>query len=452
MNTDIIRVHGIMSKGFGQVSKFVMMNPLLSIGAKGVYGYFVSYTGGGNNTAFPGRDKIVSDLGVTKDTYYKYLKELTESGLITVSQQNCPGPDSRGFQRNIYTVELYPDELIRMSSEEKGINQALETVKTAGHIAAAGYGNVPKEVMTDPEISIQAKGVYSYISSFSGTDFKASPSKDVAAYHMKVSSGSYQKYCLELEKSGYVSRYQEKTGNRFGRTIFILNQQISEDRNLLSPIFPSVNNSDTMITDTVKSYTKVSDTKKSDAVISDTTNPDTNRNSSKYNRNKSKTVSNTISPNHARTSGNGTAETETTDRQKKIKAFLEKETDWENRSRLKYYSGEKSREELRLYKLTVEALLEMLTSEKTMQLGGHSVTSDMVEESVMLITGEEVGENRLTALVDQVKEAYLEAASKREISNVSGYLKTIIWTKLSTSGISVKPAEPAKRKVRLTEF
>lgn len=451
MTTDIIRVRGIMSKGFGQISKFVMMNPKLSIGAKGVYGYFVSYTGGGNNTAFPGRDKIVYDLGVTKDTYYKYLKELLESGLITVTQQNCQSPNNRGFQRNIYTIELYPEELISKSAGEKGIDQALETVKAAGHIAAAGYGNVPKEVMTNPDISIQAKGVYSYISSFSGTDFKASPLKDVAAYHMNVSSGSYNKYCLELEEAGYVSRYQEKIGSRFGRTIFVLNQKINENQDKLSPIFPSVNNSDTVIPDPVKSYTQISDTKKSDTELSDTANPDTNRNGSKYNRTKSKTVLNTTGHNSARGNKKTSADDKKIDGMN-IKTFIEKETDWENRSRIENYQGDNPAAEQNLFKLTAEAIVEMLTSKETMQLGGHSVTADMVGGSIESFIRGKTGNNRLTGLVDAVEEAFLEAAAKREISNVSGYLKTIIWTKLSTAGISGRASEPAKRKIRLTEF
>ena len=55
---DELRVKGVLSKGYGQLAKIVMLDPLLTLESKAIYAYFCSYCGGGTNTAFPGRDKM----------------------------------------------------------------------------------------------------------------------------------------------------------------------------------------------------------------------------------------------------------------------------------------------------------------------------------------------------------------------------------------------------------
>lgn len=82
--TDEIRISGLRSKGYGQLPKLLMLDSELSLGAKGIAAYFYSFTGGGSNTAFPTRDRILFDLKLHKDTYYKYLDELLVQGYLTI--------------------------------------------------------------------------------------------------------------------------------------------------------------------------------------------------------------------------------------------------------------------------------------------------------------------------------------------------------------------------------
>ena len=96
---DILKTDGIQSKGFGIVPKLVMQDKRLTIQAKAIYAYFCSYAGNGT-TAFPSRSKILFDLGISKDTYYKHFNLLKQYGYIKVEQQHQGGK----LSRNIYTL------------------------------------------------------------------------------------------------------------------------------------------------------------------------------------------------------------------------------------------------------------------------------------------------------------------------------------------------------------
>ena len=94
-----INIQGIYSKGYGIVSKLVMQDTNISCVAKTIYSYFCSYTGGGN-TCFPSRNKICYDLGISKDTLGKHLKQLIEAGYIKVEQAKENGR----YSHNVYTI------------------------------------------------------------------------------------------------------------------------------------------------------------------------------------------------------------------------------------------------------------------------------------------------------------------------------------------------------------
>ena len=97
---DELRIEGIDYKGFGIIPKLLMLDTDLTIEAKGIGAYFYSYAGSGT-IAFPGRDKIVHDLGISKDTYYKHLNLLKEQGYLKVEKQHSHGGYGKGFDKNI---------------------------------------------------------------------------------------------------------------------------------------------------------------------------------------------------------------------------------------------------------------------------------------------------------------------------------------------------------------
>ena len=96
---DILQVQGINSKGFGVIPKMVMQDKRLTAQSKAIYAYFCSYAGAGK-TAFPSRTKIMDDLGMSKETYYRHFNNLKELGYIKSQQEHKKGR----FERNIYTL------------------------------------------------------------------------------------------------------------------------------------------------------------------------------------------------------------------------------------------------------------------------------------------------------------------------------------------------------------
>jgi len=101
---DKLEVQGIYSEGYGIIAKKVMRDNKLSIGAKALYSYIASFAGAGE-TAWPGRTIICRDLGITKNTFTKYLQELKTNNYIDVSQAK---DEKRKFFGNVYTIVTNP--------------------------------------------------------------------------------------------------------------------------------------------------------------------------------------------------------------------------------------------------------------------------------------------------------------------------------------------------------
>lgn len=103
---DNTEIKVIRDTGFGQVKRSVMRDKSLSIEAKAIYAYFCGFAG--NDTkAYPLRDTIVEELGISLKRYYKYLKELQVRGIIKIQTMKT---DS-GFKRNIYYINDCSPEL-----------------------------------------------------------------------------------------------------------------------------------------------------------------------------------------------------------------------------------------------------------------------------------------------------------------------------------------------------
>lgn len=118
-NTDklanILEVQGIHAKGFGTIPKIVMQDRRLKPTAKAIYAYFCSYAGAGS-TAFPSVNKIIYDLNMNKDTYYKHLDVLKDCGYVTVTPNRAEG---NKFDNNIYTLIFNPVVVAKVEKEEK---------------------------------------------------------------------------------------------------------------------------------------------------------------------------------------------------------------------------------------------------------------------------------------------------------------------------------------------
>ena len=98
-HSDVLQVEGINSKGFGIIPKLVMQDSRLSIQSKAIYAYFCSFAGAGK-IAFPRVTRIIRDLGVSKNNYYKHFGLLREYGYIKSEQTHKDGR----LSHNTYTL------------------------------------------------------------------------------------------------------------------------------------------------------------------------------------------------------------------------------------------------------------------------------------------------------------------------------------------------------------
>lgn len=94
-----------MDFNYGILSKTLMKDQSIDIKAKAIYALLCTYAGS-SRTAFPGVSLILSDLNISKDTYYKHMKSLKEAGYIRVKKTN---DDLGKFQSNIYTLSPCPN-------------------------------------------------------------------------------------------------------------------------------------------------------------------------------------------------------------------------------------------------------------------------------------------------------------------------------------------------------
>lgn len=84
--------------GYGFLKRSVMRNKNVSIEAKGIYAYLISFAGNGE-TAFPSRSLICEELDISINRFTKYLNELKNAGLVEVKQERTQGGL---FRKNIY--------------------------------------------------------------------------------------------------------------------------------------------------------------------------------------------------------------------------------------------------------------------------------------------------------------------------------------------------------------
>lgn len=102
-----------------------------------------------------------------------------------------------------------------------------------------GFGIVPKKVMQDPTLSLQAKGLFSYLTTYANKDGDCFPSRDLMCSHLNIGKDTITKYLKELKGAGYLEVEQVKENGKFAHNIYHLS--------------PYPKNTDTATTDTQKS-------------------------------------------------------------------------------------------------------------------------------------------------------------------------------------------------------
>jgi biotin operon repressor len=92
----------LSSKGFTQVPNHILENPKISAGAKLTYTMLLKYAWQ-NDFCFPGQDRLAKDMGTSRQTANKFIKELETKKWIIIKRQGQGKP-------NVYTLKLTVDK------------------------------------------------------------------------------------------------------------------------------------------------------------------------------------------------------------------------------------------------------------------------------------------------------------------------------------------------------
>lgn len=444
---DQLKVEGINFKGFGILPKYVMLDPDLSIEAKTIYAYFCSFAGNGSAT-FPGRDKILSDLPMSKDAYYKHFRQLTDQGYITVEQQG--GKSGAIYGKNIYTLVSNPKKFSEKPEDTKH-GLAYSRIRFSG-LKAAGFGMIPKAVMIDPRLPVKAKGVYAYFCSFTGSGNNAFPKKEKILFHLGIAEKTYYKFYKLLTELNYITAVQRHIDGRLQVNDYYLNDTPNAANAQKKTVF-SCSTQDSKNQDTVLEIQdgKKQDTEKQDTQIQDSKKQDTNKNNSNKNN---------VLYNHSLNQQPAQPEQIEGARDVKHDISYEVETELLKQKKLPYYfkadpekmiaaihfmvewdtffpNGYKDGFEQRIYNLFVEALIEMCCADKPMALKGNITTYAKVIDKINQLAKFEDYYVDISEFADPARENYKRAALDQDIRNPMQYMKACIWDAMQTGSIGM---------------
>nr|WP_278447979.1 helix-turn-helix domain-containing protein [Mediterraneibacter faecis] len=444
---DQLKVEGINFKGFGILPKYVMLDPDLSIEAKTIYAYFCSFAGNGSAT-FPGRDKILSDLPMSKDAYYKHFRQLTDQGYITVEQQG--GNSGAIYGKNIYTLVSNPKKFSEKPEDTKH-GLAYSRIRFSG-LKAAGFGMIPKAVMIDPRLPVKAKGVYAYFCSFTGSGNNAFPKKEKILFHLGIAEKTYYKFYKLLTELNYITAVQRHIDGRLQVNDYYLNDTPNAANAQKKTVF-SCSTQDGKKQDTELKIQdgKKQDTEKQDTQIQDSKKQDTNKNNSNKNN---------VLYNHSLNQQPAQPEQIEGARDVKRDISYEVETELLKQKKLPYYfksdpekmiaaihfmvewdtffpSGYKDGFEQRIYNLFVEALIEMCCADKPMALKGSITTYAKVIDKINQLAKFEDYYVDISEFADPARENYKRAALDQDIRNPMQYMKACIWDAMQTGSIGM---------------
>lgn len=456
---DQLKVEGINFKGFGILPKYVMLDPDLSIEAKTIYAYFCSFAGNGSAT-FPGRDKILSDLPMSKDAYYKHFRQLTDQGYITVEQQG--GNSGAIYGKNIYTLVSNPKKFSEKPEDTKH-GLAYSRIRFSG-LKAAGFGMIPKAVMIDPRLPVKAKGVYAYFCSFTGSGNNAFPKKEKILFHLGIAEKTYYKFYKLLTELNYITAVQRHIDGRLQVNDYYLNDTPNAANAKKKTVF-SCSTQDSKKQDTELKIQdgknqdteleiqdgKKQDTEKQDTQIQDSKKQDTNKNNSNKNN---------VLYNHSLNQQPAQPEQIEGARDVKRDISYEVETELLKQKKLPYYfksdpkkmiaaihfmvewdtffpNGYKDGFEQRIYNLFVEALIEMCCADKPMALKGSITTYAKVIDKINQLAKFEDYYVDISEFADPARENYKRAALDQDIRNPMQYMKACIWDAMQTGSIGM---------------
>jgi DNA-binding transcriptional regulator YhcF (GntR family) len=89
-------------------------------------------------------------------------------------------------------------------------------------VGAKGGGILPKYVMLDPDLTLEAKCIYTYFASLAGKGTTVFPSRDTIIEYLGINKDTYYKHFKMLIEQNYVVTRQENSSNGFKKNVYTL--------------------------------------------------------------------------------------------------------------------------------------------------------------------------------------------------------------------------------------
>lgn len=345
--------------------------------------------------------------------------------------------DGSPFSKNIYTLVSNPKKFSDSPPNEKD-ELAYSKIKFSG-IKSAGYGVIPKAVMCDERIPIQAKGIYAYFCSFTGSGNNSFPKRENIFYHLRISESTYYRYYQMLVSLNYITVIQRHIKGRLNINDYFLNdmpnEEIAEKKTVIVP-------------DT--GHRKIQDTQIQDTEIQDTIINNITSNNLIINQSINQQPATPGSENLSENEMDGWIDEKTyqdvrndlkCDRQipfrynrdiQKMTAAIHILTEWETF----YPYGYKDDFMQTAYNLFNEALIEMCCASELMKLRGGLVSYAKVIEKLNNYIGIEGIGGDFYTIMQNILGDYKKAIMQTEIKNHMQYMKACIWNGLQIGDIS----------------
>lgn len=94
-------------------------------------------------------------------------------------------------------------------------------------VFSKGYGTVPKLVMKDTDLTIEAKGIYAYLCSYAGAGETAFPSVDLICSDLGIGEKRFYKHRKLLEEKGYLKIERVRQDRGFSKNIYTISSVVS---------------------------------------------------------------------------------------------------------------------------------------------------------------------------------------------------------------------------------
>lgn len=366
--------------GYGLLPKVVMTDERLSLTAKAIYAYLCSYSGS-KAIIFPSRARILSELNISKNAYYKHFNQLVELEYVIIKKRK------NFLNRNQYVINDNPSTVRTENSQQ-------EALKTEG-IKSLGYGIIPKSVMTNPNLSAKAKGLMAYFYALAGNGTGAFPTKKVILKQLGINNTAYYNALHQLVENNYLTIKQRKSEGKFEQNEYVITN------------FTSSQNKDTEKVEKSTPRTQKCDIQ----------NCDNNNNNKVYNKNNISLNKYHISSSKSKVSVNKKSKSD------KLAVRIKE---------LCYYDDmidsitDKSFKAI--YNTAVTALISLVTKPFTHREEKISVND--IHNLIKLSTRDDTYGMSLRDLLYSVIEKFMIVKEKYRIHNITGYLKSMLYTEM----------------------